>query len=188
PTAAAAVRDGADAEPVGLEESLSKLQQPDREVRRRTAEALTEALQSELRTRSYIFNTLLLDKATEYRRRGYPSWIASRNLSNEASDASVEALVEAVIGRYDIPQRYYRLKAKLLGLDRLADYDRMAPILSTSTPTSWEEAKAIVLEAYSAFSPVTGSIVSDFFERRWIDAAVRPNTQSGAFCATTLPG
>ncbi|HMC08940.1 MAG TPA: M3 family oligoendopeptidase, partial [Actinomycetota bacterium] len=183
-----ALRISIDGEEMSLEEALSKLQQPDREVRRKAAEALTEALQAERRTRSYIFNTLLLDKSTEDRRRGYKSWIASRNLSNEASDASVDALVEAVISRYDIPQRYYRLKAKLLGLDRLADYDRMAPILSTSTPTSWEEAKAIVLEAYSAFSPVTGSIVSDFFERRWIDAAVRPNKQSGAFCATTIPG
>jgi oligoendopeptidase F len=187
-TSALKVRIDPDAEPVGLEEALSKLQQPDREVRRRTAEALTEALQSELRTRSFIFNTLLLDKATEDRRRGYPSWIAARNLSNEASDASVQALVDAVIARYDIPQRYYRLKAKLLGLDRLADYDRMAPILATSTPTSWDEAKSIVLDAYSSFSPVTGGIVSDFFERRWIDAAVRPNKQSGAFCATTIPG
>jgi len=183
-----ALRISIDGEEVGLEEGLSRLQQPDREVRRKAAEALTEALQAERRTRSYIFNTLLLDKSTEDRRRGYKSWIASRNLSNEASDASVDALVEAVISRYDIPQRYYRLKAKLLGLDRLADYDRMAPILATSTPTSWEEARAIVLEAYSAFSPVTGGIVSDFFERRWIDAAIRPNKQSGAFCATTIPG
>jgi oligoendopeptidase F len=187
-TSALKIRIDPDAEPASLEEALSKLQQPDRELRRRTAEALTEALQSELRTRSYIFNTLLLDKATEDRRRGYPSWIASRNLSNEASDASVQALVDAVIARYDIPQRYYRLKARLLGLDRLADYDRMAPILATSTPTSWDEARSIVLDAYSSFSPVTGSIVSDFFERRWIDAAVRPNKQSGAFCATTIPG
>src|SRR6267378_4354602 len=177
-TSALKIRIDPDAEPVSLEEALSKLQQPDRELRRRTAEALTEALQSELRTRSYIFNTLLFDKATEDRRRGYPSWIASRNLSNEASDASVQALVDAVIARYDIPQRYYRLKAKLLGLDRLADYDRMAPIQATS----------IVLDAYSSFSPLTGGIVSDFFERRWIDAAVRPNKQSGAFCATTIPG
>jgi oligoendopeptidase F len=186
-TSALRIRVDPDADPVSLEEALSRLQQPDREVRRRTAEALTEALQSELRTRSFIFNTLLLDKATEDRRRGYPSWIAARNLSNEASDASVQALIDAVIARYDIPQRYYRLKAKLLGLDRLADYDRMAPILATSIPTTWDEAKAIVLDAYSSFSPVTGGIVSDFFERRWIDAAVRPNKQSGAFCATTIP-
>jgi oligoendopeptidase F len=187
-TSALKIRVDTDDDPVSLEEAIARLQQPDREVRRRAAEALTEVLTSELRTRSYIFNTLLLDKATEDRRRGYPSWIAARNLSNEASDASVQALIDAVISRYDIPQRYYRLKARLLGLDRLADYDRMAPILATSTPTSWDEARAIVLDAYSSFSPVTGTIVSDFFERRWIDAAVRPNKQSGAFCATTIPG
>jgi oligoendopeptidase F len=173
---------------VSLEEALSRLQQPDREVRRQTAEAITATLQGELRTRSYIFNTLLLDKATEDRRRGYDNWLASRNLSNEASDASVQALVDAVVARYDIPQRYYRLKARLLGLNVLADYDRMAPILASSTPTSWDEAKAIVLDAYSSFSPVTGGIVSDFFERRWIDAAIRPDKQPGAFCATTIPG
>ena len=183
-----ALRIQIDGEGVSLEEAMARLQQPEREVRRAAAEALTDALQAELRTRAYIFNTLLLDKATEDRRRGYSSWIASRNLSNEASDASVQALVDAVISRYDIPQRYYRLKARLLGLEKLADYDRMAPIVATSTPTSWGEAKAIVLEAYSTFSPVTGGIVSDFFERRWIDAAVRPNKQSGAFCATTIPG
>jgi len=187
-TSALKVRVDPDAEPVGLEQVLAGLQQPDRDLRRRSAEALTEALTAELRTRAYIFNTLLLDKATEDRRRGYASWIAARNLSNEASDASVQALIDAVIARYDIPQRYYGLKAKLLGVDRLADYDRMAPILATSTPTSWGEARSIVLEAYSSFSPVTGAIVSDFFERRWIDAAVRPSKQAGAFCATTIPG
>ena len=187
-TSALKIRIDPDAEPVGLEQVLAGLQQPDRDLRRRSAEALTQALTAELRTRAYIFNTLLLDKATEDRRRGYASWIAARNLSNEASDASVQALIEAVIARYDIPQRYYRLKAKMLGVGRLADYDRMAPILATSTPTSWEEARSVVLEAYSSFSPVTGAIVSDFFERRWIDAAVRPNKQAGAFCATTIPG
>ena len=173
---------------LSLEEALSRLQQPDRDVRRATAEAVSSVLAAELRTRSFIFNTLLLDKATEDRRRGYESWIAPRNLSNEASDASVQALIDAVIARYDIPQRFYRLKARLLGLETLADYDRMAPILATSVPTSWEEARTIVLDAYASFSPVTGAIVGDFFERRWIDAAVRPNKQPGAFCATTIPG
>ncbi|HEU5001902.1 MAG TPA: M3 family oligoendopeptidase [Actinomycetota bacterium] len=177
-----------DGEPVSLEEALSRLQQPDRDVRRATAEAVSTVLSGELRTRSYIFNTLLLDKATEDRRRGYESWIAPRNLSNEASDASVQALIDAVIARYDIPQRFYKLKARLLGLETLADYDRMAPILATSVPTSWDEARDIVMDAYTSFSPVTGAIVGDFFERSWIDAAVRPNKQPGAFCATTIPG
>lgn len=180
--------DGVPAPPISLEEALAKLQQPSRDLRRQAAEAVTQALTGELRTRAYIFNTLLLDKSTEDRRRSYESWIAARNLSNEASDSAVQALVDAVISRYDIPQRYYKLKARLLGIDKLADYDRMAPILATSTPTSWDEARSIVLDAYRSFSPVTGGIVADFFDKSWIDAAVRPNKQSGAFCATTIPG
>ncbi|MGH2768384.1 MAG: M3 family oligoendopeptidase, partial [Actinomycetota bacterium] len=131
---------------------------------------------------------ILLDKSVDDRLRRYPHWLAERNLANEASDEAVRALVEAVAARYDIPRRYYRLKAVLLGLDRLADYDRMAPIGSSSTLVPWEEAREIVEGAYSSFSPATGGIVRDFFERRWIDAAMRPNKAPGAFCLTTLPG
>ncbi len=175
-------------EQLSLEEVLSRLQRAEPEVRRGAAEGLSRALDRELRTRSFIFNTLLLDKATDDRLRAYPSWLAARNLSNEASDESVAALVDAVVARYDIPQRYYRLKAKLLGVDQLFDYDRMAPIGDTSERVPWDQARRIVEEAYSSFSPVTGEIVSDFFDRRWIDGAPRPHKQAGAFCATTVPG
>ncbi len=97
-------------------------------VRQAAAEAVTAGLAPGLRTRAFVLNTLLADKAIDDRLRHYDSWIASRNLSNEASDESVQALVEAVQGRYSIPQRWYALKAQLLGLDRLADYDRMASV------------------------------------------------------------
>src|SRR5262249_41959377 len=79
-----------------------------------------------LRTRAYVFNTLLQDKSIKDRLRAYPSWIASRNLSNEASDESVQALVEAVKGRYGLARRWYETKARLLGLDRLAHYHPLA--------------------------------------------------------------
>ena len=115
-------------EPVALDVALSRLMSHDREIRRSTAAAVTEALAPGLRTRAYIFNTLLQDKAVDDRLRTYPSWLASRNLSNEASDESVQALLEAVRANYELPQRWYRLKAGLLGLDRLADYDRMASV------------------------------------------------------------
>ena len=75
-----------------------------------------------------MFNTLLQDKAVDDRLRSFEHWLASRNLSNEATDESVQALLEAVRGRYELPRRWYRLKAQLLGLDRLADYDRMAAV------------------------------------------------------------
>ncbi len=106
-----------------------------------------------LRTRAFVLNTLMADKATDDRLRHYDSWIAARNLSNEASDESVQALVDAVQGRYAIPQRWYALKAQLLGLDRIADYDRMASVADTESEIGWAEATEIVLDAYASFSP-----------------------------------
>ena len=136
-----------------LEVALSRLMHPDRETRRTTAEAITAALEPGLRTRAYIFNTLALDKSVDDRLRNYTSWVQSRNLSNEASDESVQALVDAVQGRYEIARRWYRLKAKLLGVDRLADYDRMAPVITDEEqPIAWSDAKTMVLDSYRSFS------------------------------------
>ena len=135
-----------------LEEGLSRLSHPEREVRRAAAEAITEGLKPGLRTRAFIFNTLLADKATDDRLRGYPTWISSRNLANEAPDESVATLVEAVRKRNDIPQRWYALKARLLGLDKIADYDRMASVAESEEEIGWDEARTIVLDAYGSFS------------------------------------
>ncbi|HEV2820579.1 MAG TPA: M3 family oligoendopeptidase, partial [Solirubrobacteraceae bacterium] len=160
---------------------------PDREVRRTTQEAVTVALRPGLRTRGYIFNTLLLDKSVDDRLRGYPSWLSARNLSNEASDESVQALLEAVKGSYELPQRWYRLKARLFGLDRLADYDRAASVAEVDEEIAWDDARDIVLGSFDAFSPVLGNTARRFFDERWIDAPVRPAKRGGAFCAYVTP-
>jgi oligoendopeptidase F len=174
-------------EEVSLEQALARLQRPDREERREAAEAVTQALEPGLRTRTFIFNSLLLDKAIEDRLRSYPSWIAARNLANETSDEAVQALVDAVVDRYDIPQRYYRLKARLLGIDRLAHYDRMAPATTDPESMSWDDAKGFVGDAYAGFSPEAARIVGEFFDRQWIDAPVRPDKMNGAYCMTRVP-
>ncbi|HEX3692138.1 MAG TPA: M3 family oligoendopeptidase [Solirubrobacteraceae bacterium] len=174
-------------ETVALDVALSRLALPDREQRRATAEAVTAALQPGLRTRAYLFNTLLADKATDDRLRRYPSWLAARNLSNEASDESVEALVAAVRGRYELPRRWYRLKARLLGVDRLADYDRMAAVTQDETTYSFAQARELVLDCYSSFSPKLGELARGFFDGRYIDAPVRPAKRGGAFCASAVP-
>ena len=140
-------------EPVSLDIALSKLADPDREVRRSTAEAVTESLQPGLRTRAYVFNTLLQEKSIKDRLRGYPHWLATRNLSNEASDESVQALVEAVKGRYELARSWYRTKAKLLGIDRLADYDRMAAIATDDRKIEWDEGREIVQSSFDSLSP-----------------------------------
>ncbi len=172
---------------VSLEQALARLSGPDREQRRAAAEAVTEALQPGIRTRASIYNTLLHDKAVDDRLRGYPHWLAARNLANEASDASVEALVGAVRARYDIPQRWYRLKARLLGVERLADYDRAATVATADEHYAWADARALVLDAYGSFSPELGALAQRFFDERWIDAPVRPGKRGGAFCSYTVP-
>jgi oligoendopeptidase F len=176
-----------DGDSVSLEEGLSRLMSPERDVRQRAAQAVTAALAPGLRTRGFVFNTLLVDKSIEDRLRHYTSWIASRNLSNEASDESVEALVTAVQARYDIPQRWYTLKAQLLGLDTIADFDRMASVASADETFGWSEARELVLDAYASFSPELADVARRFFDEAWIDAPVRPGKRPGAFCAYTVP-
>jgi oligoendopeptidase F len=175
-------------EPVALDVALSQLSSPDRELRRTVAEAVTVALEPGLRTRGYIFNTLLADKATDDRLRSFPTWLSSRNLSNEASDESVQALVEAVRANYDLPQRWYTLKAGILGIDRLADYDRMASVSDVEEEVVWEDAVELVLQAYRDFSPDLAAAAQPFFDEPWIDAPVRPGKRGGAFCAYATPG
>ena len=178
-TSAIKVDTPGDEEPVKLDVALSRLLAPDRELRRTTAEAVTAALAPNLRTRAYIYNTIAQDKATDDRLRGFPSWISSRNLANEASDESVQALVEAVRSNYDLPQRWYRLKANLLGLDRLADYDRSASIATEEVQIGWPEATEIVLSSFNDFSPTLHDTAKRFFDEHWIDAPVRPGKRGG---------
>lgn len=176
-----------DGQAVPLEAGLAQLHSPDRSVRAAAAAAVTRALEPGLRTRGFILNTLLADKSIDDRLRHHESWVASRNLANEASDESVQALVDAVQARYAIPQRWYALKARLLGLERLADYDRMASVADTEAEIGWREAKDLVLDAYGSFSGELAGTVRQFFDGGWIDAPARPGKRPGAFCAYTVP-
>ncbi len=166
---------------------LAKLYEPDREVRERAAQAVTDVLRANLPTLTYIFNTLAADKASDDRLRRYPHWLAARNLANEVSDEVVEALIEAVTSRYDIVARYYRLKRGLLGLDTLYDYDRYAPLPAADSFYPWDEARQMVLDAYHRFHPRMAEIAGHFFEGAWIDAALHPGKRGGAFSASTVP-
>jgi oligoendopeptidase F len=175
-----------DGQTVTLEIALSKLSSHDRDERRTAGSAITTALQGDLKTRTFIYNMLLQDKATNDRLRSYSHWLQGFNLSQEASDESVAALVSAVRKRYDLPQRWYKLKAKLLGVERLAYYDRMAAITDDDAEIAWPEAERIVQECYDSFSPDIGGLVKRFFDERWIDVDARPGKVPGAFCAPTV--
>jgi oligoendopeptidase F len=174
-------------EPATLELALSRLHDAEREVRRHAAERITAALEPGLRTRAFVFNTLLADKMVDDRLRNYPHWLASRNLANEASDESVEALIAAVVARYELPRRWYRLKARLLGIDRLADYDRMAAVTDDDERFGWKESVDLVLDSYAAFSGELADAAVTFFSQDHVDAPPRPGKRGGAFCAYTVP-
>ena len=182
-----AVRVQIDGREVPLASALSLQREADRDVRRESARAITAGLSTDVQTRSYILNVVLQDKAISDRLRSYPTWISSRNLGNETSDAAVQALVEAVTGRYDLVARYYRAKRRILGLDQLFEYDRYAPIDEATRRVSWGEAREMVLSSYHRFSPRAGAIIDDFFTRSWIDAPVVAGKEGGAYCAFAMP-
>lgn len=167
---------------------LARLHDADRGVRREAALSLSAGLERMNRALTFIFNTILAEKASDDRLRGYPHWLASRNLGNEITDEAVEALIQSVTARYDLPQRYYRLKSRLLGLEgEMMDYDRYAPIAGTDRHVGWDEARAVVLESFGTFAPEMAEVASLFFERRWIDAPVVPGKRGGAFSHGAVP-
>jgi oligoendopeptidase F len=179
-------RDGETLE-LGEEEVLSLLYAPEREVRREGARSLTAGLREHARTLSFIFNTLVQDKALDDRLRRYPGFMDARNLANEIDGASVDSLLDACVARYPLVARYYRLKARLLGLDTLADYDRYAPVGEVKGTRSFDEARRIVLDAYGDFSPRMAEVAERFFREHWIDAELRAGKRGGAFSASTVP-
>ena len=172
---------------LGEEEVLSLLYEADREKRRSGARALSAGLREHSRTLAFIFNTLVQDKAVRDRLRRYRDPIDSRNLANEIDGASVRALLDACERGHPLVHRYYRLKARLLGIEQLEDYDRYAPVGEAAGTRSFEEAKRIVLDAYGDFAPAMAEIAGRFFDESWIDAELRPGKRGGAFSASTVP-
>ena len=179
-------RDGGEQQ-LGEEELLALLYDPDRELRREAARSLTAGLRQHGRPLAFIFNTLVQDKAVEDRLRSYQTPMAARHLANEIDPKSASSLLDACVGRYPLVARYYRLKARLLGLERLEDYDRYAPVGGATGGRSFDEARRIVLDAYGDFAPEMAEVAGRFFEQRWIDAELRPGKRGGAFCASTVP-
>jgi oligoendopeptidase F len=165
---------------------LSKLHDSDRELRRKAHASLTKKFNELSRSLTFIFNTVLADKSANDKLREYDNWITSRNLSNQIDDRSVDTLIQSVTDSYSLVQRYYRIKKQLLGYEELFDYDRYAPLLETKTKISWNSAADMVLEAYGEFHPDMKYIAGQFFEKKWIDAAIKPGKRGGAYSASTV--
>jgi oligoendopeptidase F len=172
---------------LSVQQILAKLYDADRTVRKAAAEGLSQSLQGQSRLLTFIFNTVVLDHQTDCQIREYPDVMAARNLANEIDAKVVEALMTATEKHYPLVQRYYRLKGKLLKLDKLYDYDRYAPLSGELPKCDWPTARSIVQESYDAFSKDAGSIVRTFFEKSWIDAELRKGKRGGAFSASAVP-
>ncbi len=172
-----------------IEGALNFLSNKDPRKREAAAHALAKAFKDKIRLFALITNTLAKDKAIDDKQRGYPSATAFRHLSNYVEDEVVEALASAVKDAYPrLSHRYYALKAKWFGVDKLNYWDRNAPLPGDSDrKISWKQAKKIVLSAYGAFSPDMAEIADQFFEKSWIDAPLRPGKSPGAFSASTVP-
>jgi len=182
-----AARFDLDGEELTQQEVLSKLHEPDRDLRKRAHVSLTETFDDHSRTLTFIFNTLLADKHTDDKLRDYDSWISSRNLANEIDDETVEVLIESVTNNYDLVHRFYDLKRSLLGYEKLYDYDRYAPILESEKKIQWDEAQEMVLDSYTDFHSEMGTVTRKFFDNNWIDAAMKPGKRGGAYSASTVP-
>ncbi len=166
---------------------LALLYHPDRSQRAAASEGFTEGLRSYRQLLTYIFNVVVLDHKVDDGLRSFPTPMASRNLSNEIDQEVVDTLLAASESGHDIVQRYYRFKARLLGVDRLFDYDRYAPTFADAPSYDWTRCRQIVEAAYADFDGRAGEIVGAFFRKSWIDADPRLGKRGGAFCSSTVP-
>ena len=176
-------------EPQTLEPTLNLMSDPKPEKRQAGAEALAKVFTGNLRLFTLITNTLAKDKEISDRWRGFKDVADSRHLANRVEAPVVDALVASVRAAYPrLSHRYYAMKARWLGMEKMAHWDRNAPLPEKPDRTiSWAEAQEMVLNAYAGFAPEMASIAKPFFDRNWIDAPVRPGKAPGAFSASTVP-
>ncbi len=185
----AALRVPVRGESLTVSAALNKLSDRDRAVRADTAASIGEVFQRNARLFSLVTNTLAKDKEIVDTWRRYPRPTSARNRANMVEDEVVDALSTAVSADYGrLSHRYYALKAKWLGLEKLEHWDRNAPLPDDSDrPIAWGEARDRVLSAYSGFSKELGEVGRQFFDRPWIDAVLRDGKAGGAFAHPTVP-
>jgi oligoendopeptidase F len=180
------VREGEEKQ-LTMPEVLALLRDPDRETRRSAAASLTQGLSANQQTLTFIFNTLIQDKAVDDRLRKMQYPEQARNLSNELDPETVELVVSSAVEYYPLVARYYETKREILGYDTLTHYDRYAPIFETRETVEWSRARTIVLDSFGGFSPTMRDCASDFFDRSWIDAQIKKGKRGGAYCSYVTP-
>ncbi|MFP4570237.1 M3 family oligoendopeptidase [Rhodosalinus sp.] len=177
-----------DGDELGLESTLNLLTEQDRATREAAARALARVFGENVRLFARVHNTQAKEKEVIDRWRKMPTPQTARHLSNDVEPEVVEALRDAVVRAYPrLSHRYYELKRRWLGLDKLQVWDRNAPLPMEETRTvAWDEARETVLRAYEGFSPQLAELAEPFFDKGWIDAGVKPGKAPGAFAHPTV--
>jgi oligoendopeptidase F len=177
-----------DGEPLGIEATLDLLTDHDRSRREAGARALAAVFTKRTGFFARIHNTLAKMGALNDRWRHFATPQSARHLSNHVEPEVVEALRNAVVAAYPrLSHRYYALKARWLGLDRMQVWDRNAPLPTEDQALiGWDRARRTVSDAYAGFDPRMAELAEPFFDRGWIDAAVTPGKAPGAFAHPTV--
>lgn len=170
-----------------IEEVTNLLREADREVRQAAADSLSEGLTSLQRVITFIHNTLLQDKNVGDRLRKHPYPEHSRHLANELDQETVDLVIRKCVQNYPLVSRFYSIKRQILGLPELTHIDRYAPIFEVKEQVSYEDARKIVVDAFSGFSQDLATRADEFFTEDWIDAEPRKGKSSGAFCSSITP-
>jgi oligoendopeptidase F len=170
-----------------LSEILSLLHHSDRTLRQTAWNALFVELSKQADVLTFIYDNLILDHLVMDRLRHYPDPMLERHLTNEIDATVVDVMMKTTESNYIIAQNYFRLKAKLLGLRRIALFDQYAPVGESLPELSFSRAQEMILEAFGSFTPMFSSIAAEFFTKHWIDAEIRKGKRSGAFCASPSP-
>lgn len=168
-------------------EMLAFSRHTDPEIRRKAHEAYLGVYEKNGLVLAHVFNSLCLDHQTDNEMRGYASPIERTHMGNSLPSAVVEAMMRATRANYSVAQRFWKAKARLLGMDTLSNTDLYAPIVEIDKKMTWDEALEAVHAGYRRFSPALETLARKFSENGWIDAEIRPGKEDGAFCSGTQP-
>lgn len=170
------------------EEILSKLHSQDRIERKNAQKEMTKQLKKSSHILKYIINIVRKDLAIKVDLRGYKKAESFRHIDNQISQKSVDSMIDIVVKNFTLVHKYYKLKAELLNIKKLKDYDRYAPLdYAKNDEIPYETAKKMVIESYSEFSPKFGNIVKNAFKDGWVDSHPSANKRGGAFSHGAVP-
>ncbi len=174
-------------EELNLSQILSLLHDPDRALRQHAMETLYQGLSQHGQVLTFVYDTLIQDNLTVDRLRRYANPMAQRHLSNEIDSEAVRIMMAVTEENYGLAHDYFRLKATVLELPRLALHDQYAPVGKEVRPFRYDQAQQVILDAFAAFDPTFRQIAAEFFAKNWIDAEIRKGKRGGAFCASPSP-